>query len=211
MGTMPPSSPTPRRPAETGVQPVAATGVQAPADTVVQAPVRPRVQAPASPAVQAPIGAGLHAPAAEPAPDSSADGKQAAGFLQRASLRRRLLFLRRSREVALRDLGGFVHEAHRQGEARPALLSEKLAALDALEGERQTLERALDDRQELVVLREPGITACPQCSTIHGSDARFCPGCGIPTRGAHSADVMPHGTGPDPAGTRAGGHVGRLP
>jgi hypothetical protein len=208
---MAPSSPTPRRPAETGVQPVAATGVQAPADTVVQARVRPSVQAPTRPGVQASVGAGVNGPATKQAPDSSADGAQAAGFLQRASLRRRLLFLRRSHEVALRDLGGFVYAAHRQGEAHPALLSEKLTALDALDGERQTLERALDDRQELAVLREPGITACPQCSTIHGSDARFCPGCGIPTRDAHSAGGAPRGTGPDPAGTRAGGHLGRVP
>jgi hypothetical protein len=192
------------------VQPIAATGVQAPADTRVQAPTETLVQAPVDARRQAPV-AGVHDAPAKPTVDASAESVQAAGFLQRASLRRRLLFLRRSHDVALRDLGGFVYEAHRQGEPRPALLGEKLAALDALDGERQTLERALDDRQELVVLHEPGITACPQCSTIHGSDARFCPGCGIPTRRAHAASGAPRDAGPDPAGTRAGSHVGRVP
>jgi RNA polymerase subunit RPABC4/transcription elongation factor Spt4 len=28
------------------------------------------------------------------------------------------------------------------------------------------------------VLREPGITTCSQCSTLHGSEDRFCPSCG---------------------------------
>ena len=40
-------------------------------------------------------------------------------------------------------------------------------------------------------LREPGITACPRCGTLHGSDARFCPSCGLALSGARTiaADV----------------------
>jgi hypothetical protein len=32
----------------------------------------------------------------------------------------------------------------------------------------------------VTVLREAGVAACPRCAAIHGSDDRFCPGCGIP-------------------------------
>jgi hypothetical protein len=109
-----------------------------------------------------------------------ADASRATSFLERVPLRRRLQYLRRRRELALRDLGGFVYEEHRQGEDHTPLRSEKLEALDALDGELQTIADALDDRQELLVLREPGITSCPHCSTIHGSDANFCPNCGAP-------------------------------
>jgi hypothetical protein len=107
-----------------------------------------------------------------------ADPARATSFLQRVPLRRRLQYLRRRRELALRDLGGFVYEEHRQGEDRTTLRSEKLDALDALDSELQTIQHALEDRQELLVLREPGIASCPHCSTIHGSDANFCPNCG---------------------------------
>jgi hypothetical protein len=116
------------------------------------------------------------------------DTARATSFLQRVPLRRRLQYLRRRRELALRDLGGFVYEEHRQGEDRATLRSEKLEALDAIDGELQTIQHALDDRQELLVLREPGIASCPQCATIRGSEANFCPNCGIPSA-ADSATV----------------------
>jgi len=106
---------------------------------------------------------------------------RATSFLERAVLRRRLRFLTRRRELALRDLGGFVFESHRLGDARPDLSAAKLAALDALDAEIDTLQRALGAHEELTVLHEPGISSCPQCSTIHDSAARFCPGCGRPT------------------------------
>ncbi|MGA2469865.1 MAG: hypothetical protein ABSG64_04155 [Solirubrobacteraceae bacterium] len=112
-------------------------------------------------------------------PTEPADPVAAKSFLERAPLRRRLRYLRRYRELALRDLGGFVYEAARQGEQRPALLAQKLDALRELDAERATLETALSEHREALVLREPGITACAECSTIHGSDARYCPGCGI--------------------------------
>jgi hypothetical protein len=116
--------------------------------------------------------------------EGTAPGAVAAtGFLQRAVLRRRVRFLRRRRELALHDLGGFAFESHRLGEPRDELLGEKLAALDALDDELATLQRALDLREELAVLREPGIASCPECSTIHDSAANFCPSCGRPTSG----------------------------
>ena len=108
------------------------------------------------------------------------DGAFATSFLQRAVVRRRVRFLRRRRELALHDLGGFVFESHRLGEARAELLAEKLAALGALDDELATLQRALDLREELTVLREPGIASCAHCGAIHDSAANFCPSCGVP-------------------------------
>ncbi|HUB76743.1 MAG TPA: zinc ribbon domain-containing protein [Solirubrobacteraceae bacterium] len=146
---------------------------------------RPRAaqtsQSTPAPAPPAGRGRGTAAPAPAVAqPDEQPPDAAATSFLQRAPLRRRLRYLRRRREVALRDLGGFVFEGHRQGERSEEALAEKLAALSAIEQERETLERALGDRRELEVLREPGISACADCQTLHGSDARFCPNCGRP-------------------------------
>jgi ribosomal protein L32 len=105
----------------------------------------------------------------------------ATSFMQRAPLRRRLRYLSRRREVALRDLGGFVFESHRQGEEQPGLIADKLGALRAIDDEREQLERALDQRREVIALREPGISVCAECSTLHGSEANFCPHCGTAT------------------------------
>jgi hypothetical protein len=119
-----------------------------------------------------------------PSPAVPADGGTATSFLERAVLRRRIRFLRRRRELALHDLGGFVYETHRLGENRPELTAQKLEGVDAIDGELATLERALALGEELIVLHEPGISSCIHCSTIHDSTARFCPGCGRPTSGA---------------------------
>ena len=110
-----------------------------------------------------------------------AGGVRATSFLQRAILRRRLRFLRRRRELALHDLGGFVFESHRLGRRSPDIEELKLAALDALDEELESLQRALAMREELAVLHEPGISACAHCRTIHDSTANYCPGCGRPT------------------------------
>jgi zinc-ribbon domain len=103
----------------------------------------------------------------------------ATSFLQRAVIRRRVRFLRRRRELALYDLGGFLFESHRLGEPRENLLAEKLVALSALDDELAMLQSALDLREELAVLHEPGIAACPECGTLHDSAANFCPHCGL--------------------------------
>ena len=123
-------------------------------------------------------------------------GVRATGFLQRAVLRRRLRFLARRRELALHDLGGFVFESHRLGEARPELQTEKLAAIDAIDAELVTLQHALDVREELAVLHEPGISSCPHCGTIHDSAANYCPGCGRARAAGHGS---PNGAGPKDA------------
>jgi hypothetical protein len=116
-------------------------------------------------------------------PGGVTQSARATSFMQRAVLRRRLRFLRRRRELALHDLGGFLFETHRLGETRDDLLAEKLAAITALDDELATLHSALELREELAVLHEPGIASCPQCATIHDSSANYCPACGRPTAG----------------------------
>ena len=129
---------------------------------------------------------------------AASDGAvSATGFMQRAVVRRRLRFLRRRRELLLHDLGGFVFESHRLGDDRADVRTEKLDALSALDAELAALEHALDAREEVAVLREPGIASCPRCSTIHDSAANFCPTCGRPTaerwvEGNGSAGVPDH-------------------
>jgi|SRR5947209_9206086 len=99
---------------------------------------------------------------------------------RRTAMRRRLRYLRRARELALRDLGGLVFDLERFGRERPDLVRAKLDGLAAIDRERRTLESVLDDRREVDVLREPGIASCPRCGALHGSDARFCSSCGLP-------------------------------
>jgi hypothetical protein len=104
-------------------------------------------------------------------------------FRQRGRLRRRLRYLRRVRELGFRDLGGLVFDQHRFSRGNEELVRGKLAALAAVDGELRALEHALDDRRSITELREPGISVCPRCGALHGSEARFCPSCGVPVRG----------------------------
>jgi hypothetical protein len=104
-------------------------------------------------------------------------------FRNRGRLRRRLRYLRRVRELGYRDLGGLAFDLHRFGRRNDELVLGKLQALDAVDHELRALERVLDDRRDVIELREPGISACPRCGALHGSDARFCPSCGTEFRG----------------------------
>jgi hypothetical protein len=134
-------------------------------------------------AVRSPVPAG-----AEPA-DPAAPPKPS--FRNRGRLRRRLRFLRRVRELGFRDLGGLVFDQHKFDQPNAELVQGKVAALAAVDGELRALEEALDERRDITELREPGISACPRCGTLHGSDARFCPSCGLALTGARTiaADV----------------------
>jgi hypothetical protein len=104
---------------------------------------------------------------------------RAPGFAERGRMRRRARFLRRARELAYRDLGGLVFDLHRFGQRNDQLVLAKLATLRQIDTELRELEEALSERRPVTVLREVGIAACPRCAAIHGSDDRFCPGCGI--------------------------------
>jgi hypothetical protein len=157
-----------------------------------------RVAAPARrPAVAAPA----PAPVPPPPPASAAAAAGATSFRDRARARRRLRYLRQTRELAFRDLGGFVFDAHRFERPRAEIVAAKLKGLVAMDRELRTLEAALDSRRELMLLREPGVTVCSRCGVIHDSSANFCPSCGAPTHGADGAGVplgvAPRFAGPD--------------
>jgi hypothetical protein len=121
------------------------------------------------------------------------------GFHSRGRARRRARFLRKARELAYRDLGGLVFNLHRFGQRNDALVLAKLTTLEQIDGELRAIESTLGERQSITVLREAGITACPRCAAIHGSEDSFCPNCGLsmgrhpdlPIASAPAAQVPP--------------------
>jgi hypothetical protein len=127
------------------------------------------------------------------------------GFASRGRARRRARFLRKARELAYRDLGGLVFNLHRYGQRGDELVLAKLTTLGQIDGELRAIERALGERRPITVLREAGITACPRCAAIHGSQDSFCPNCGM-SMGRH-ADLpiagapAPPTASPPPAST----------
>lgn len=139
-----------------------------------------------------PAGAEPEDPSAPPQPS----------FRNRGRLRRRLRFLRRVRELGYRDLGGLVFDQYKFSRQNTELVRGKITALAAVDAELRALEEALGEKREITELREPGISACPRCGTLHGSDARFCPSCGLALSGARTiaSDVGEgvHGGRPQP-------------
>jgi hypothetical protein len=127
-----------------------------------------------------------------------AAGATPPGFRERGRLRRRLRYLRRVRELGFRDLGGLVFDLHRFGRSREDLVQAKLAALHAVDSEMRALEVALDDRRAITELREPGISSCARCGALHGTDARFCPSCGLQLSGPRPLGEvgLPHSAPP---------------
>jgi hypothetical protein len=105
----------------------------------------------------------------------------------RTRLRRRLRYLRATRELLLRDLGGFVHEAqHSENglDGHRSLVEVKSRRLATLDLEVRALESQLAVVHGQTVLRQPGIGGtCAQCGELHGSEARFCSRCGAPLAG----------------------------
>jgi hypothetical protein len=144
--------------------------------------------------------------------DSAPAGQDAApgspSFRHRGRMRRRLRYLRRVRELGFRDLGGLVFDQHRFSQANEELVRAKVTALAAVDEELRTLEHALGDRRPITELREPGISVCPRCGGLHGSEARYCPSCGVAFHGplaiaevgeAVSLAVPDPAPGPQPA------------
>jgi hypothetical protein len=101
------------------------------------------------------------------------------GFGERGRMRRRARFLRRARELAYRDLGGLVFDLHRFGQRNDPVVLAKLSTLGRIHSELRAIEQALREFRPVTVLREVGIGACPRCAALHGSEDRFCPGCGM--------------------------------
>jgi len=134
------------------------------------------------------IDAASEQPATEETPAANAPAGQdpepaSPSFRHRGRLRRRLRYLRRVRELGFRDLGGLVFDQHRFARANEELVRGKVNALAAVDQELRALERALADRRPITELREPGISVCPRCGGLHGSEARYCPSCGVAFRG----------------------------
>src|SRR5947209_20500634 len=101
------------------------------------------------------------------------------GLRERSRARRRVRYLRRLRELQLRDIGGFVVELHRFGRQRPDLVKAKVEAAAGTDRELRALQQALSDGGSAMELREPGIGgACSRCGTVHGSADRYCSWCG---------------------------------
>jgi ribosomal protein L40E len=125
---------------------------------------------------------GAATPIAGVDPDGTS-APQAPSFRDRGRLRRRLRYLRRVRELGFRDLGGLVFDQHRFERPKEELVRGKLAALQAVDTELRALEVLLDDPRPIHELREPGIAACIRCGALHGTDARFCPSCGVAVSG----------------------------
>jgi hypothetical protein len=142
------------------------------------------------------------AQATAPAGQDPAPGSPS--FRHRGRLRRRLRYLRRVRELGFRDLGGLVFDQHRFSQANEELVRGKVNALAAVDTELRALEHALEDRRPITELREPGISVCPRCGGLHGSEARYCPSCGVAFHGplaiaeVGDAVILPTGETPAP-------------
>jgi hypothetical protein len=165
--------------------------------------------APAADAAATEETAQANAPAGQdPAPGSPS-------FRHRGRLRRRLRYLRRVRELGFRDLGGLVFDQHRFSQVNEELVRGKVNALAAIDTELRALEHALEDRRPITELREPGISVCPRCGGLHGSEARYCPSCGVAFHGplaiAEVGDAVSLPTGelaaPEPEPQPAATHV----
>jgi ribosomal protein L40E len=159
---------SPRRPSDPAGQETQATVVAPPVPADATAEHVPPA------ATAEPVPAGLTA-------DDVAPGRPS--FRDRGRLRRRMRYLRSVRELGFRDLGGMVFDLHRFTRRNDELVLAKLAALDAVDRELRAIERVLDERRDIIELREPGVAACPRCGALHGSDARFCPQCGTQLSG----------------------------
>ncbi len=117
-------------------------------------------------------------------PTEYADAPEASA--PRGRVRRRLRYLRRMRDLLLRDLGGFTFEIHRTaggtgGETQQRLVESKMKRIEALDTEVRALEARLGEPHAGAVLREPGIGgACPECGELYASDGHYCARCGTP-------------------------------
>ncbi len=156
--------------------------------TRIPAVPAPAAGPPAAPvptaAPPAPVAAAAPTPAGEPAAGTEAVPRRP-GFRARGRMRRRLRYLRRLRELQVRDLGGLVFDLRRFERKRDDLVAQKLDQIRACDDELHALERALDERRDLRDVREPGIGGtCPRCFAIFGSADRFCANCGAALGGA---------------------------
>ena len=127
---------------------------------------------------------------------------------RRGRLRRRLRYLRRARELMLRDLGGLVYEIHRTGGAdmtsHAPIVTGKVDRIRQVDAESVALETALGAPRGETVVFQPGIGGtCVVCGELYPSDARFCAHCGQSTTEppVTEAEAGPADPPVDPRGT----------
>jgi hypothetical protein len=190
----------------TALQPAA----PAPAETEAETTIQPAPSAPAPVAAPAaPTPAAGEIPATDPPP-------RRPSFRTRGRMRRRLRYLRKLRELQVRDLGGLTFDLRRFERKRDDLVAQKIDQIRACDDELHALELALDERRELRDVREPGIGGtCPRCFAIFGSADRFCAKCGaalggavqgpaqVPLMPAPAADAAPASASATPAVPRS--------
>ncbi|MGI8414416.1 MAG: hypothetical protein ACR2LV_11795 [Solirubrobacteraceae bacterium] len=168
-------------PVQRAIPPIDVVTRSEPSAVVAPGPVRAPADTPAAPLTATPDALAV------------AEEPHQAGFLDRGRLRRRARYLRRLREIQLRDIGGFAVEMHRFGRERPDLLAAKVAGAARIDRELRALERALGEPQSVRQLREAGVGgACESCGAVHGSGENFCSCCGAAlSRSPDLADDRP--------------------
>jgi hypothetical protein len=111
---------------------------------------------------------------------------------RRGRLRRRLRYLRRARELMLRDLGGLLYEVHRTGggevDPHATVIGAKVQRLTTVDAEAHAIEHALSSPRGETVVFQPGVGGtCAVCGELYGSAARFCSNCGAAVGAAPAA------------------------
>ena len=102
------------------------------------------------------------------------------GLTQRGRLRRQIRFLRKQRELQMRDLGGLVFDMYRFGSKRQDLVREKLRLMFEADRELREFEAMLGGGRRRLEVREPGVGgSCPRCLTLYSTDAHYCWRCGL--------------------------------
>jgi hypothetical protein len=123
--------------------------------------------------------AGSPTPAGQepPAPAASAQP----GARERAAMRRRVRKVARTREALVRELGTLVVEMERLGRRNDELLVRKAREIATLDDELRGLREALGQRLTLERVVATGIAgSCRACSSLLGTEDRFCSRCGTP-------------------------------
>jgi hypothetical protein len=174
------------RPAESGSAPGPASGAEGVTHvmTAAPAPAGAHTDAPSTPSTLLPAGV------------DPAELRLRAPAGRRGRLRRRLRYLRRARELMLRDLGGLLFEVHRTGGgdvgAHQTLIAGKVSRLTAVDAEMRALEEALGAARPETVLFEPGVGGtCVACGELYGSGASFCSRCATPTNAIAVSEPAP--------------------
>ena len=113
------------------------------------------------------------------------------GLRERSRLRRRVRFLRKRREIELRDLGGLIFDMYRFGSKRQDLVRDRLQDMFSADRELREFEHLLGRRQRRVNLREAGVGGmCPHCQQLYSTEAKFCSRCGQNLSDGARADVV---------------------